>query len=130
MDSTFQNHQLIAFDLNGTVLSSTDVIFDAFDLIGTDLKERFPLIESIFDQLVALSVETGEICIDKVRSIVDRLAGIYDYKFTAKLAGGVKLIVWHIYDKTTFYEKVEAEQQRRQEILIRKEMDSLSTLNN
>jgi len=118
----YQNRQIVVLDLNGIALDSSDTIFQLSELISRNICEVFPLIESIFSDIKALSINDPHIIIDKIRTAKSYLSGIYTYQFYAKIIKGTKRIIWEIYDLTDVYQNEEQHQQTQQIDIINQEI--------
>jgi len=124
-------HQLILLDKKGLVLHSCDALFPASEYHDSSILSSFPMIESIFSNLITAEVGAPPVLFSKVETFNEQLPGIYDYRFSTLLLEGQTYILWVIYDYTEVYEKFRIYQQKRNELEVHRQYfeQRLDTIN-
>lgn len=114
-------HQIVILDLKGTIVHSSDVLFDFSSTPPETIFDLFPLLESIFPSLEGLSPHDDPLLFTKVETNIDELPGVYDFQFTSVDLNEQSYILWMIYDYTEVYEKYRAYQQKKNELEIHRQ---------
>ena len=114
--------QLILLDEHGYVTDSCDTIFPTHQIRSKPIFEWFPIIESIFSELLLLNLNESELRFAKVEKPSNFLSGFYDFNFSKVIFKNKEQILWSIYDFTNLYKDFIAYQQRINEIEIRKQL--------
>ncbi|HHH50526.1 MAG TPA: hypothetical protein ENK52_06075, partial [Saprospiraceae bacterium] len=115
--------QLILLDECGYVTDSCDTIFATHQLRSQPIFEWFPIIESIFDELLQLNLNESELRFAKVEEPSSFLAGFYDFNFSKVFFQNKEQILWSIYDFTNLYKDFLQYQQKLNEIQIHKQLN-------
>ncbi len=107
------NYQSIVFDKKGTVIISTDTLFELPLLNERPGIDDFPFVKSIFNDLMHLP--TGQPTqFHKVESDHPSLPGKYDFLFIkiTSVTTAESTLIWTIFDLTKEYEVIQNQQQK------------------
>lgn len=118
----YENIQAVYINHLGQVLYSCNRIFSFTPL--TELQElsimdRFPLLESIFSEVLQLKPGQPAILFRGVEPAWHHQPYYLDFAFRCLIQKPNPLILWNLYDKTNYYLKSQARQQRKNEDAIR-----------
>lgn len=113
--------QQIYLSPEGFVLESCDTLFPAAALRGAALVRVFPVLESCWASLFRPDdAAFGEFALPGVHlDFPSGASGIFDFQFLKIWLGQREAVFWHIAERTDFYQKKQAEQQRRNEGALR-----------
>lgn len=114
--------QLILLDDEACILASCDSIFCTKKLRETGILEFFPLVESIFPNIVELKPGHPEIRIHKISPVYRGLSGYYDFSFIRTDIDTRLPILWTIYDFTRLYEDYYKNLQQKHDIEMAREL--------
>jgi len=114
--------QLLLLDDDGFIMASCDSIFSSKSMRDNPVFVYFPLLESIFQDILQLQPHDSEIRFSKVESTNKCLPGFYDFTFYRTDIDSSLPILWTIYDYTDLYEDYMRYQQRKHEILLAQEL--------
>lgn len=114
--------QLIFMDFSGRIMQSCNSIFDTFTFQSQSIVKEVPFLESIFHIVKTHVPGTPEILFKKVESPFYLLRGIYDFTFSTLKVDNQLLIRWTIFDKTSYYDNLIKNQQRRNELEIKRQL--------
>jgi hypothetical protein len=114
------NQQLI-LDWQGYILESTDTIFDTRKLHHRPVEEWSYFFGSMIPILHTLELDSAEIILPRIMSVTNFLDGYYDCSFMrAEWGDNDHVLVWNIFDYSDQLLKIQAIQQRNNEILLNK----------
>jgi len=104
--------QSMTLDKQGILLTSCDGLFSTENLIGKNLIEHFPFLESVFSDLLD-QLELGRtIHFPKVETKHLFLTGFYDYTFRIiRIQNNGLGMQWDIVDATKEYQALKNQQQ-------------------
>ncbi len=114
--------QFFLLDDRAQLLASCDSIVATQHLPQRPVTDWFPFLESIFQQVKSLQVDTAEIHFQKITIPHHQLPGIYDFSFRRIQLREGAFLLWRIFDYTALYEDLQHYQQRRNELEIHREM--------
>ncbi len=123
-------NQLILLDNTGKVAQSCNSIFNTAPYKEKSIQEDIPILESIFDIVKKLEVNSPEILFSKVQHPFQLLKGFYDFTFSKIIIDGKEYILWSVYDFTALYKDLIDYQQRYNEFEIRKQLEDLLLYSN
>ena len=113
-------HQQILMDWQGYVLESTDTIFSTLHLKHRPATEWSHFLNSLFPVIHLLELSSAEIFLPRISSVTNFLDGIYDCSFMrVEWGDNDKIIVWNIIDYTPDLPRIQAAQQKFNEIRMR-----------
>jgi hypothetical protein len=115
-------NQLILLDNLGKVLQSCNSIFDTSAYSTKTICQDIPFLDSIFDIINNIALNSPEILFSKVQSSFNHLEGVYDFTFSKILVDNECYILWSIYDFTALYKDLIDYQQRYNDLEIRKQL--------
>ena len=103
--NVFSAMQCIYLGQEGNVIYSCDRIFPASPHAGSGFAflEHFPLLESIFSDLLTLKLGSQPVVFKAVHSTFPKLPGYYDFSFEMVFDKPLPIILWIIYDRTDDY---------------------------
>lgn len=117
-------NQLIVLDETGKVVQSCNAIFDTYEYSQKSICHDIPFLDSIFDIINEIPLNSPEILFSKVESSFRRLIGVYDFTFSKILIAEKAYILWAIYDFTTLYKDLIDYQQRYNDLEIKKQLST------
>ena len=113
-------HQQILMDWRGYILESTDTIFSTLHLKDYPATELSNFLSSLFPVIQLLELSSPEIFLPRISSITNSIDGIFDCSFMrVEWGDNDRIIVWNIIDYSDALPKVQAAQQRLNEIRMR-----------
>ena len=113
-------HQQILMDWRGYILESTDTIFSTLHLKHYPATEWSDFLNSLFPVIQLLELSSLEIYFPRISSITNSVEGIFDCSFMrVEWGDNNKIIVWNILDYSDSLPKIQAAQQRLNEIRMR-----------
>lgn len=112
------NSQQVLIDLQGHILESDDCIFSTLELRHEPVSDWCPFMESVFPAIVDLKMDIEEIYFPCIHYAYEMIDGIFDVAFMRVQWCGEPIIVWSIFDKTTHYLALQAQQQKIYESLL------------
>lgn len=115
-------NQLVLLDRLGKVVQSCNSIFDTSAYLKKSICQDIPFLDSIFDIIKDIALNSPEILFSKVQSSFNNLEGVYDFTFSKILVEGNAYILWSIYDFTALYKDLIDYQQRYNDLEIRKQL--------
>lgn len=113
-----ENIQSLILDINGNIIFSNDVIFDAEKSPSNCVFDWSPFLESIYPYLLQKD-HLEMVIFKKVKTIHDFLDGSYDYCFY--LNEKKDQVIWIISDYSKYYSKLAIKQQTHHEQEIKKQ---------
>ena len=118
--SRLENIQKIYFDSSGTIAHSCDGIFEIRDFLNQNIRDCFPLIDSIFEHLLSLKTSDSSLQIQKIKTTFPKLKGFYDFLFDKVFFENRELILLTIKDFTKFYSFQQEQLQKHNEGILKK----------
>ena len=104
--------QTITMNSEGELLTSCDTLFSIDTLSTNNMREQFPFLDSVFNDLLE-NLELGKaISFPRVATKHTFLKGFYDYRFQLiKIHPEAFGIQWELLDSTEYYAALKAKQQ-------------------
>lgn len=115
-----ENTQKIYFDNEGIIIHGTNEIFDIHEFLNQNIRDCFPLIDSIFEHLLLLKISDSFFQIQKIKTTFPKLKGFYDFMFDKVIFKNRELILLTIKDFTKFYSFQQQELQKHNEAILNK----------
>lgn len=103
------------------IIEGDENIFPLLHLKEKPVIEWMPFLESVFDVVLQLKLDSPEIRFRCIAPGLACLPGYYDFAFIRAEMGGYPLIVWSIYDFTNCYLENGKRQQDQNEKWLRYE---------
>jgi hypothetical protein len=116
-------NQLILLDDVGNVIQSCDSIFDTTSYLQKSICQDIPFLDSIFDIINKITLNSPELLFSKVQSSFNKLEGVYDFTFSKILIENKIYTLWSIYDFTVLYKDLVDYQQRYNDLEIKKQLN-------
>jgi hypothetical protein len=117
---TTKVNQQILLDWQGYVIESTDTIFSTKLLHHRPAEEWSHFFESIFPVLHALKLDSSELVLPRITSVTNFTEGIFDCSFMrVEWGDNSHVLVWNIFDYSEELPKIQAAQQKFNEIQLR-----------
>ncbi|MFK7924514.1 MAG: hypothetical protein AB8H47_21335 [Bacteroidia bacterium] len=113
-------HQIIIFDLQGTILDSCNAIVDLNQISGDSIFDKWPVLESIRPALTNLADLEIPLRLPAVELSLPTLKGIFDFEFSIHPENPAH-IIWMMIDQTKIYRYFRRIQQERNMLLLEKE---------
>ena len=113
--------QKIVLDEHGVIMSSDDTFFDSKRFADESILSHFPLVDSIFVQLLNIENKTSSITLPSVTSNKEYLPGYYDFIFSVMTDNDSRCLVWIIKDQTEKYQQMQSDMQKHNDEVIANE---------
>ena len=104
--------QTMTMNAEGELLTSCDSIFPSIALTSNNLRNQFPFLDSVYDELLE-NLEVGQVVnFPKVETKHPFLSGYYDYSFRLiRIHKNQRGIQWEVIDATEEYNVLKEKQQ-------------------
>jgi hypothetical protein len=113
-------HQQLLLDWQGYIIESTDTIFDTRQLHHRPAEEWSHFYSSMIPILHLLNLDSPEILLPRINSVTNFMEGIYDCSFLrVEWGDNNHVLVWNIFDYSDQLSKIQAAQQKFNEIRLR-----------
>jgi hypothetical protein len=117
---TTKVNQQILLDWQGYVIESTDTIFSTQLLHHRPAEEWSHFFESICPVLQTLKLDSTELVLPRITSVTNFTEGIFDCSFMrVEWSDNSHVLVWNIFDYSEQLPKIQAAQQKFNEIQLR-----------
>ena len=118
-NSYLENTQKIYFNFAGIITSGSNGIFDTHEFLNKNIRDFFPLVDSIFEHILNLKVSDSPLQIQKINTTFPKLKGLYDFLFDKVRFENRELILLTIKDFTEFYSYQRDEMQKHNEAVLK-----------
>jgi hypothetical protein len=118
-DQFLENLQKIYVDDVGVIVDSCHSIFKIEDFHHKNIRDIFPLVDSIFEMLSAMARVDFPIQIQKIKTTFPPLKGFYDFVFEKVIIQDKEMIILTIKDYTKLYTNLKEEMQKQNEVELK-----------
>ena len=108
--------QTMTMNAEGELLTSCDTLFPSSSLTSSNLRDQFPFLDSVYDELLE-NLEVGQVVnFPKVETKHPFLSGYYNYSFRLiRIHKNQRGIQWEVIDATEEYIALKEKQQSNHE---------------
>lgn len=117
-DQIKNSAQFILLNDAGKLVGSCNSLFDTTNK-SPEVQDWMPLLESIFNQILILELDSPELFLPKIQAPMRELRGFYDFSFSKIEWENEQLLLWVIYDNTKIYKDFFSYQQNRNELVLK-----------
>lgn len=103
-EAEYQKCQCITFDENGRIMGSNDVLFPAARLVAAGIRDEFPFIWKVIDDLKKHKSDNDPVFFPGVEFEIRGYRNVCDFTFMPSIdAFGIRRFICMIYDNSIHY---------------------------